>query len=240
MTTLSLSHTPASTTPARCARIAVYLEPSAPPTVSEIAGDDLGMLIERIFEAVARWAKLPIIAIREVIENLVHADFRDALVSVLAGGHVIRVSDSGPGIADPERAMQPGFTTASAHERTVIRGVGSGLPLAATVMDAEGGTIEFAENLGGGTVITLATPASVIEDDSETSVMPGADDRLIMALLLEMGPSTPERLASELAWTIGRCGRELVVLESRGLVSRDLDGRRTLTPSGSRLLSTLF
>ena len=70
--------------------------------------------------------------------------------------------------------------------------------------------------------------------------MPGADDRLIMALLLEMGPSTPERLASELAWTIGRCGRELVVLESRGLISRDLDGRRTLTPGGSRLLSTLF
>lgn len=240
MTTLSLSHTTASTTPARCARIAVYLEPSEPPTVSEIAGDDPGMLIERIFEAVARWAKLPIIAIREVIENLVHADFRDALVSVFSGGHVVRVSDSGPGIADPERAMQPGFTTAAAAERAVIRGVGSGLPLAAAVIGAEGGTIEFAQNLAGGTVVTLTTPTSVIEDDSEMSVMPGADDRLIMALLLEMGPSTPERLASELAWTIGRCGRELVVLESRGMISRDLDGRRTLTPSGSRLLSTLF
>lgn len=218
----------------------MYLEPSEPPAVSEISEDDPGMLIERIFEAVARWARLPIIAVREVIENLVHADFRDALVSVLLGGHMIRVSDSGPGIGDPERAVQPGFTTASARERTIIRGVGSGLPLALSVMDAEGGTIEFAENLGGGTVVTLATPATILEDDSESSVMPGADDRLIMALLLEIGPSTPERLATELSWTIGRCGRELVVLESRGLVTRDLDGCRSLTPAGSRLLSTLF
>jgi anti-sigma regulatory factor (Ser/Thr protein kinase) len=240
MDTLSFSHPSTATTSARCARVAVYLEPSEPPAVSEISGDDPGTLIERLFELVARWARLPIIAIREIIENLVHADFQDALVSVLFGGHVVRVSDAGPGIHEPELAVQPGFTTATAYERTIIRGVGSGLPLAASVMDAEGGTIEFARNLGGGTVVTLTTPASVIEDDSQTSVMPGADDRLIMALLLEMGPSMPDRLAAELSWTIGRCGRELVVLESRGLVSRDLDGRRALTPSGSRLLSALF
>lgn len=224
----------------RCARIAVYHEPTEPPTVAEIAGDDPGTLIERLFEAVARWARLPIVAIREIIENLVHADFRDALVSVLSNGHVVRVSDSGPGIADTTRAMQPGFTTAGVQERSIIRGVGCGLPLAASVMDAEGGTIEFEHNLGGGTVVTLTTPSHVIEDDSENSVMPVEDDRLVMALLLEMGPSLPERVAAELSWTVGRCGRELVVLESRGLVARDAEGRRSLTPNGSRLLSTLF
>jgi anti-sigma regulatory factor (Ser/Thr protein kinase) len=224
----------------RCARLAVYHEPTEPPTVAEIAGDDPGTLIERLFEAVARWARLPIVAVREIIENLVHADFRDALVSVLSNGHVVRVSDSGPGIEDPDLAMQPGFTTASTHERSIIRGVGCGLPLAASVMDAEGGTIEFARNLAGGTVVTLTTPNPVIEDDSEAAAMPADDDRLVMALLLEMGPSLPERLAAELSWTVGRCGRELVVLESRGLVSRDTDGRRSLTPNGSRLLSTLF
>jgi len=222
------------------ARVAVYREPTEPPTVAEIAGDDPGTLIERLFEAVAQWARLPIVAIREIIENLVHANFQDALVSVLSNGHVIRISDSGPGISDPGLAMQPGFTTAGIDERSVIRGVGSGLPLAVSVMDAEGGTIEFARNLAGGTVVTLTTPSPVLEDDSENAVMPGDDDRLIMALLLEMGPSLPDRLAGELSWTVGRCGRELVVLESRGLVSRDLDGRRSLTPSGSRLLATLF
>jgi anti-sigma regulatory factor (Ser/Thr protein kinase) len=224
----------------RCARIAVYHEPTEPPTVAEIASDDPGTLIERLFEAVVRWAQLPIVAVREIIENLVHADFHDALVSVLSNGHVVRVSDSGPGIVDPDLAMQPGFTTAGAHEREIIRGVGSGLPLAASVMDAEGGTIEFARNLGGGTVVTLTTPNLAVEVDAEQPEMPDHDDRLVMALLLEMGPSLPERLAAELSWSIGRCGRELVVLEGRAFVCRDADGLRSLTPNGSRLLSTLF
>ncbi len=240
MSTLAYSHPSPTKSSTRCARLAVYHEPTEPPTVAEIAGDDPGALIERLFEAVARWSRLPIVAIREIIENLVHADFQDALVSVLSNGHVVRVSDSGPGIHDAKLAMQPGFTTAGTHERSIIRGVGCGLPLAASAMDAEGGTIEFARNLGGGTVVTLTTPSHAIEDDSEDSVMPADDDRLVMALLLEMGPSLPERLAAELSWTVGRCGRELVVLESRGLVARDADGRRSLTPNGSRLLSTLF
>ena len=240
MSTLALTHPSPAMSTTRCARIAVYHEPTEPPTVSEIAGDDPGTLIERLFEAVARWARLPIVAIREIIENLVHADFQNALVSVLSNGHVVRVSDSGPGIEDPALAMEPGFTTAGTHERSIIRGVGCGLPLAASVMDAEGGTIEFSQNLRGGTVVTLTTPDHPIDDDSENSVMPADDDRLVMALLLEMGPSLPERLAAELSWTVGRSGRELVVLESRGLVSRDDEGRRTLTPNGSRLLSSLF
>jgi anti-sigma regulatory factor (Ser/Thr protein kinase) len=240
MSTLAYSHPSPAMSSTRWARLAVYHEPTEPPTVAEIACDDPGTLIERLFEAVARWARLPIVAIREIIENLVHADFRDALVSVLANGHVVRVSDSGPGIDDPGQAMRPGFTTAGADERSIIRGVGCGLPLAASVMDAEGGTIEFARNLGGGTVVTLTTPNQTIEDDSENAAMPAEDDRLVMALLLEMGPSLPEHVAAELSWTVGRCGRELVVLESRGLVSRDSDGRRSLTPNGSRLLSTLF
>ena len=240
MSTHALTDPSPTTSSTLSARVAVYREPTEPPTVAEIAEDDPGTLIERLFEAVARWARLPIVAIREIIENLVHAHFRDALVSVLSNGHIVRVSDSGPGIPDSELAMQPGFTTAGPQQRIIIRGVGCGLPLAASVMDAEGGTIEFGRNLAGGTVVTLTTPSPMIEDDSEHTVMLAEDDRLVMALLLEMGPSLPERLAVELSWTVGRCGRELVVLESRGLGSRDSDGRRSLTPNGSRLLATLF
>jgi DNA-binding MarR family transcriptional regulator len=61
-----------------------------------------------------------------------------------------------------------------------------------------------------------------------------------MALLLEIGPSRPERLAKELGWTVGRCGRELVVLEARGYIARTEEGVRALTPAGSSLLATLF
>lgn len=198
---------------------------------------DAAVLIERLYEAAARRSRPPVLALREVIENLVHAEFRDALVSVLDHGRVVRVSDSGPGIADPVRALEPGYTTAGPRERQVVRGAGCGLPLAAEVLDAQGGELQLSDNLGGGTVVTITVPADV-PDDVEAP-MPD-DARVLMALLLEVGPSRPERLARELGWPVGRCGRELVLLESRGLVGRADDGTRALTTAGSTLLATLF
>lgn len=226
--------------PALSARVAVYARPSEPPRMAEVGATDPGLLVERLFELVARWTHIPVLAVREIIENLVHAGFNDALVSVLSDGRVVRVSDSGPGIADPERAMKPGFTTAGPAEREVVRGVGCGLPLAASLMDAEGGHLQLTANLGGGTVVTLSAPVAAVADDTEPQALMDDDARVIMALLLELGPSRPERLATELGWTIGRCGRELVVLESRGHVSRTDDGDRALTQIGSGLLATLF
>jgi anti-sigma regulatory factor (Ser/Thr protein kinase) len=222
------------------ARVAVYGGPCEPPALAEIAEDDPGLLVERVFEAAARRADLPVVAVREVIENLVHAGFRDALVSVLAQGRVVRVSDSGPGIHDPALAMEPGFTTAGEREREVVRGVGCGLPLAASLMHAEGGSLELGSNLSGGTVVTLTAPCPPPADDPEDEPAPCEDARLVMALLLEIGPSRPERLATELGWTVGRCGRELVVLEAKGYIARTEEGVRALTPAGSSLLATLF
>lgn len=221
------------------ARVAVYTSAAEPPELSEISDPDAGVLVERLFESVARWARLPVLAVREIIENLVHAGFRDALVSVLCDGRVVRVSDSGPGIDDPMLAMQPGFTTAGCEERRVVRGVGCGLPLAASLMDAEGGALELANNLGGGTVVTLSAP-SVPSEEEPAAPAPHEDARVLMALLLELGPSRPDRLAAELGWPVSRCGRELVVLEARGYVSRAEEGVRALTPVGSTLLATLF
>lgn len=219
------------------ARIAVYSDPLEPPHTEEISDSDAAMLVERLYEAAARRALQPVLALREIIENLVHADFRDALVSVLEQGHVVRVSDSGPGIADREKAMEPGYSTATAGQRQIVRGVGCGLPLAAQVIDAEGGELHLDANLGGGTVVTLSVPVRT-SPALETTV--SGDARMLMALLLEMGPSRPEGLSPELGWTIGRCGRELVVLEARGLVARRDDGARALTEDGAALLATLF
>ncbi|HWH15784.1 MAG TPA: ATP-binding protein, partial [Miltoncostaeaceae bacterium] len=225
------------------ARLAVYGPATEPPEMAEVAEADPGVLVERLYEGAAARAHTPCIALREIIENLVHADFRDALVSVLDGGHTVRVSDSGPGIPDPARALMPGFTTAGQRERRVVRGAGCGLPLAARVLADAGGDLDVGQNLGGGAVVTLRVPlpedsAGVVGDDGPG--LPGEDARLVMALLLEMGPSRPERIAGELGWPVGRCGRELVLLESRGLVARDGDGTRALTGAGSTLLATLF
>jgi DNA-binding IclR family transcriptional regulator len=49
-----------------------------------------------------------------------------------------------------------------------------------------------------------------------------------------------QELACELGLPLPDCGRALVLLEHRGLVSRAPDGARALTETGSRLVATLF
>jgi hypothetical protein len=224
------------------ARLAVYHDPLSPPEVDEVEAAEAAALIEELFRRAAAHTPLPALAVRELIENLVHARFRDALVSVLDRGRTLRVSDSGPGIADKARAMEPGFTTADAEARRVVRGVGCGLPLAADLLAERGGSLELADNLAGGTVATLAAPTGPDGGEVWTAGDPPICEtgRRLLALLVELSPIGPARLASELGLPLAECGRELVVLEHRGLVLRDEDGERRLAESGASLVATLF
>jgi hypothetical protein len=63
---------------------------------------------------------------------------------------------------------------------------------------------------------------------------------VLLALLLELGSAGPDRLAMELARPLAECGRQLVLLEHRGLVAREPCGARRLTESGHSLVATLF
>lgn len=230
--------------PTLVARLAVYPDPCLPPAVTELSAPGAAALVESLFAAAAAAAhRLPVLAVREVVENLVHAGFADALVSVLGGGRVLRVSDRGPGIADRTRALEPGVTGAGAAEREVVRGVGCGLPLAAAVMEAAGGGLELADNIGGGTVATISLPADA--PDARAGEPPPAGSlpegaRLALALLMEVECAGPERLAAELGAPLARCGRDLVLLEHHALVTRGTDGARRLTPPGTALVETLF
>ncbi len=220
------------------ARVAVYSAPGEPPHVDELSDADPAALIEDLCDAVCEHTRLPGPAVREVIENLIHAGFADALVSILDGGHTLRVSDHGPGIADPQRALTPGVTSAGPEVRGIVRGVGGGLPLAHELMATHGGRLDIAENLGGGATVTLALPsppgaAPAAQGCSETA-------RTILALLLEVGSAAPQDLARELGRSRSECGRELVALQHRGLVSRDPSGARRLTEAGTSLVATLF
>jgi DNA-binding MarR family transcriptional regulator len=105
-------------------------------------------------------------------------------------------------------------------------------------MEATGGTFELSDNLRGGTVVTLSVPGRAHQRAITLQLTEMA--RQLMALLLEMAPATPTTLARELAVSLGECGRELVLLEHRGLVERSEDGARSLTASGTQLLNTLF
>lgn len=221
------------------ARVAVYGSPTDPPRVTELAAADAAELVESLFAAVVAAATVPVLAVREVVENLVHADFAEALVSVLAGGTLVRVSDRGPGIPDRPRALEPGFSGAGPAARAAVRGVGCGLPLAAALMAAHGGRLELADNLGGGAVVTLALPAPADGPVAGPGELPDGA-RLVLALLLELERAGARRLAGELGRPLAACGRELVLLEHRGLVARDANGECRLTAQGGEVVGGLF
>ncbi len=240
--TLTLTPAPAAPAPRFAepprARVATWSAPALPPVVEELAEPDAAALVEAVCDAVAERSPVPAPAVREVVENLVHAGFRDAVVTVLDGGRTVRVSDHGPGIADRERALEPGYSTADDEARDVILGVGGGLPFAAAAMAELGGRLEIDDNLGGGTIVTLRLPAEEGVPAPEP-VCSGAA-REILALLLEIGGAPPARLAEELGRSRAECGRELARLEHRGLVRREPGGVRALTEAGTRLVATLF
>ncbi len=226
--------------PAVRALLATYGPAGEPPLVEELASEDPAVLVESLCDAVAERSALPAPAVRELVENLVHAGFRDAVVSVLDGGAVLRVADHGPGIADPARALAPGFSTAGPAERAIVRGVGCGLPLARELVAAAGGALEVAENLGGGAVVTLSLPGP--EPPTGDALEPACSEaaREILALLLEVDGATPETLARELGRSRAECGRELALLQHRGLAVREPGGARRLTDAGATLVATLF
>ncbi|MEV8510267.1 GAF domain-containing sensor histidine kinase [Actinoplanes sp. NPDC051475] len=73
-----------------------------------------------------------------------------------AGRPVLEVRDTGVGIdpAERDRVLAP-FRRASAAERAEAQGSGLGLSIVAAIADAHGGTVEIADNLTGGTTVTL-------------------------------------------------------------------------------------
>lgn len=178
--------------PVECARIAVYDGAGSAPRVEEVAiadtGEYIALLASRTYElARAMGGRVPFSVINEVVENYIHADFRGPVVTILDSGNTIRFSDQGPGIKDKDRALEPGFTTASAAMKRYIRGVGSGLPLVRECLSLNEGTVEVEDNLGSGAVVTVSVaglkgrvrapqpPESVIGGAASTNVSASVD-----------------------------------------------------------------
>ncbi len=106
-------------------------------------------------------------AFRRAVENLV----RNA-EDYAGGGRVevaneddtaiVRVIDAGPGIppGDRTRLLRP-FERGDASRSRETGGVGLGLSIVQTFADLHGGTVSLGEAEGGGTIATLAVPASI-------------------------------------------------------------------------------
>lgn len=237
-------------------RVAVYSPRSALPEVYDLSASDPGALLAEACRCSVQWvrergSRVPVEAVVAVVENLIHAHFRLAAVSIAADGSVT-VSDQGPGIPDKQRALLPGFTTATAEMRRYIRGVGSGLTVASQLMERIGGELRIEDNLAGGTVVTLsprkpspfpaAGPAPGPSGATNPPSSPGspatplppltARQRRLLLLTADMGEVGPSSASQRLGLSLTTAFRELVVLESLGLVVPDGAGKRRLTPKG--------
>lgn len=236
-------------------RLAVYDSPLAAPRVVSLRGAEfhefVGDLTARTYDfARDRGGRIPYVVIREIIENLIHAFFRGAVISILDDGNTIRISDQGPGIPDKEKALQPGFTTATPQMRRYIKGVGSGLPVAREQLAFLGGAVRIEDNLGRGSVVTL-TVGEPTRPTAAPSPAPAPDpveqrpdltprQKKVLLLIAELGSAGPSAIAKELGVSQSTAYRELQLMEQRRLVDSKDAGKRTLTEEGIAALGDVF
>ncbi|GLB68166.1 sensor histidine kinase [Arthrobacter mangrovi] len=83
-----------------------------------------------------------------------------------AGGHaVLEVRDNGLGISEEDqREVFTKFFRTAAVRRTAIPGVGLGLVISKSIVEAHGGTIECKSTLGAGTTFTVTLPLDEAQD----------------------------------------------------------------------------
>lgn len=233
--------------------IAVYSEPHSPPLIVRTdhlgAGEDdlpafIDALTVRAYElARAQGGRLPLVVFKELIDNLVHASFAGAVITILDRGNTLRVSDRGPGIPDKDAALRPGFTSADARCRRYIRGVGSGFSVVREALATIDGLLEIEDNLGHGTVITVRVGPGI-----DTPLAPAANpsynltERQLKTLLLavELAPVGPTRIAQELGISTSTAYRDLVFLEEAGFVVSGQTGHRSVTDVGLAYLDAVL
>lgn len=142
-------------------RIAVYDDLAATPQIIEIGPQPIESYMNAISQEVIGilrgfQSSIPFMVVRECVENLIHASFKNPTISILHKGLVVRFSDQGPGIAHKEGALEFGATTATSEMRKYIRGVGSGLPVANQYMQDKGGSLIIEDNLDRGCIVTVS------------------------------------------------------------------------------------
>jgi hypothetical protein len=240
-------------------RIAVY-PGGGIPEITEVSASDPGSATRKftrfVFEKVREaGGRVPEESIREVVENLIHAGYRGVVISVLDDGNVVRVSDKGPGVENKSRAMEFGFSGAAPGALGEIRGVGAGLGIARAAVEKVGGTLTIEDNIGGGTVATIAVAGDeAVTEEKEAAPPPpqrrypdvvprmNISERQQKALItvLECGEVGPSTVADRLEISVSTAYRDLSVLEEHGLVMADESGKRLISPLGRDLVEAII
>ena len=224
------------------------------PRIVDVEPSDISEYIEQIASKTYEFAQqkgstIPYTVIKEVSENFIHANFKEPCVSILDGGNTIRFTDQGPGIEDKDRAVLPGFTSATSEMRKYIRGVGSGLPTVRDYLRFSNGRLIIEDNLREGCVVTItvnsAAPQSapIIYSETPTQISkPNVEinDREYDILLLaqEMGLIGPTEINQNLEISLSTAHRDLNRLESKGLLQKTENSKkRMLTDQGVAALN---
>ena len=251
-------------------RIAIYDNIRSIPRVVDLDYKSISDFIDEIPQKTYSFShdlggKIPYTIIKEIIENLIHANFQEIIITIMDGGNRIIISDQGPGINEKDKAFLPGFSSASKSMKKYIRGVGSGLPIVRETIVFSGGQIEIEDNIKNGTVVSLKIPEedSVKKDIDTASAVLGVPEKKdlvspsekqpeqttdleftkltlrqikILSLILEVEETGPSGIAKELGFSLSTSYRELVFLESLQLLELTETGKRILTDKGKKYL----
>jgi hypothetical protein len=237
-------------------RIAVYPR-GGEPEVTEVAAANPRSATAKFTRLVmdevrAAGGRVPEESVREVIENLVHAEYRGVVISILDDGNVVRISDKGPGVQQKERAVEFGFSGATPEALAEIRGVGAGLGIARAAAEKAGGTVTIEDNIGGGTVATISVAKASSEEPAAHRASPSRRypdgvprmniserQQKVLITVLECGEVGPSTVADRLEISVSTAYRDLSVLEEHGLVVTDESGKRVISPLGRDLVEAI-
>jgi predicted HTH transcriptional regulator len=248
-------------------RIAVYDNMKSIPRIIDLQFDNITSFINQTTQETYNLShnaggKIPFTIIKEIIENLIHAEFNEIIITILDNGDHIIISDQGPGIEDKEKALLPGFTSATKKMKEYIRGVGSGFPIVKETITFSGGSIDVKDNIKKGTVISLklessdmvrkpGDPGSAVSGKSEpiTDLNTPADrsdkpsykslperQKKILFVILELEEAGPSTIARELDLSLSTSYRELIQLEKSRLLITGKNGKRKLSKKGTKYL----
>ncbi|MDI6799437.1 MAG: ATP-binding protein [Actinomycetota bacterium] len=236
------------------ARIAIYDSLSSPPQIIELSCQDRQEFIDSLGAKIYQLShegggNAPFAAIKELVENLIHASFKEVVVTILNKGNTIRIADQGPGIANKDKALEPGFSTATSEMKHIIKGVGSGLPIVKEIVGLSGGVMKIEDNLVSGSVITMEfkkipelggveLPAK--KKPSPLTMTLSNRQKKVLFLVAEVGPIGPSEMASELSMSLSTAYRDLRSLEDLGLLRADDRGRRVLSQEGVDFMENFF
>lgn len=243
-------------------KVAVY-PASGEPEISEVSASGpraAGVKLTRLVmqQIGASGGRVPEAAVREIVENLIHARYEGVVISIFGGGNTVRVSDRGAGISRKDRAFEFGFSGAAAEAMGEIRGVGAGLGIARAAAKDAGGTVTVEDNIGGGTVVTIAVGDTAEARGNDATPPAGATppprrypdavprmniserQQRVLITVLECGEVGPSTVADRLEISVSTAYRDLSVLEEHGLVAGAESGKRSITPLGRDLVEAII